>query len=51
VLVYVGARLALDAGAFARVNIVMTLVWLALALLIVRRNRALSLQPAVAKAA
>ena len=51
VLVYAGARLALDAGAFARVNIVMTLAWLALALLIVRRNRVLSLQPAVAKAA
>ncbi|SRR5581483_8311921 len=51
VLVYAGARLALDAGAFARVNIIMTLVWLALALLIVRKNRALSIQPAVAKAA
>ncbi len=51
VLVYAGARLALDAGAFARINIMMTLAWLALALMIVRRNRALSMQPAVAKAA
>ena len=51
VLVYAGARLALDASAFARVNIVMTLAWLALALMIVRQNRALSMQPAVAKAA
>ncbi|HEY1371481.1 MAG TPA: Npt1/Npt2 family nucleotide transporter, partial [Candidatus Binatia bacterium] len=51
VLVYAGARLALDAGAFARVNIFMSLVWMALAFAIVRRNRALSMQPAVAKAA
>ncbi|HKA33748.1 MAG TPA: translocase [Candidatus Binatia bacterium] len=51
VLVFAGARLALDAGDFARVNIVMTLAWLALALMIVRRNRALSMEPAVAKAA
>jgi len=51
VLVYAGARLALDASGFARVNIAMTLAWLALALMIVRRNRALSMQPAVAKAA
>jgi AAA family ATP:ADP antiporter len=51
ILVYAGARLALGAGAFARVNIVMSLVWLALALLIARKNRVLSMKPAIAKAA
>ncbi len=51
VLVYAGAQLALDAGAFARVNIVMALAWTALAYAIVRRNRALSAEPAAAKAA
>jgi AAA family ATP:ADP antiporter len=51
VLVYIGAGLAFDAGAFARVNIFMSLVWMALAFAIVKRNRALSMQPAIAQAA
>jgi len=41
ILVFVGAKLALDAGDFARVNVALALAWILLALAIVRRNRAL----------
>jgi AAA family ATP:ADP antiporter len=43
VFVFAGTKLAFEAGDFARVNIVLALVWIALALAIVRRNQALSL--------
>jgi len=42
VFVFIGARLALGAGGFARINIVMALAWIVLALAIVRLNRKLS---------
>jgi ATP:ADP antiporter, AAA family len=52
IFVFVGAKLALDAGDFARANVVLALAWIALALAIVRRNKALSVaQRLVAKAA
>jgi AAA family ATP:ADP antiporter len=52
VFVFIGARLALGPRDFARINIVMAIVWILLALAIVRRNRALSLERgAAAKAA
>jgi AAA family ATP:ADP antiporter len=43
ICVFAGTKLALDAGDFARANIVLALVWIALALAIVRRNKVLSL--------
>ena len=42
VFVFAGTKLALEAGDFARVNIGLALVWIALAFAIVRRNKALS---------
>ena len=52
ILVFIGAKLALDAGDFARVNLVLALAWILLALAIVRRNKALSLSGGeIAKAA
>jgi ATP:ADP antiporter, AAA family len=43
IFVFAGTKLALEAADFARANIVLALVWIALALAIVRRNQALSL--------
>jgi AAA family ATP:ADP antiporter len=52
IFVFAGTKLALDAGDFARANIALALVWITLALAIVRRNRALSLSyPKIAEAA
>jgi ATP:ADP antiporter, AAA family len=52
VFVYLGARLALGAGDFARINVVMAVAWILLATAIVHRNKTLSLARAdAAKAA
>lgn len=52
VFVFIGAQLALGARDFARINVVMAVVWMVLALAIVRRYRKLSSAPVgTAKAA
>jgi ATP:ADP antiporter, AAA family len=52
IFVFIGVKLALGAGDFARVNIVLAVGWILLAIAIVRRNKALTLRSgAIAKAA